>query len=63
MKLTEEELQLISKALSYAQNYLDNDIDAICDDDYREETESILECINKGIAIVDKHLYNKQDSL
>lgn len=63
MILTEEELQLISTALTHAQNYLYNEIDVICDDDYREETESILEYIKRSIAIVDKYLYNKQNSL
>lgn len=43
MELSIEELQLISKALSRAQNYLYDDLDAICDDEYREETENILE--------------------
>lgn len=63
MELTIEELRLISKALSYAQNYLYNDMDAICDEDYREEAESVLECINNSISIVNNFLYNKQDSL
>lgn len=63
MELSIEELQLISKALSRAQNYLYDDLDAICDDEYREETENILESINESIGVVAKYLYNKQDSL
>lgn len=63
MKLTKEELQLISTALTNAQSFLYNEIDVICDDDYREETENVLECIYRSIAIVDKYLYNKQYSL
>ena len=62
MKLTIKEIQLILESLSYAQNYLYNDLDSICDDEYRKDAENVLENINKSINILENNLYNKQNS-
>ena len=52
MELTSKQLDIVSDALLGAQNYLNNDLDSICDDEYKEEALSILEEINKAIEIL-----------
>lgn len=52
MELTSKQLDIISKALLSAQDYLYNDLDCICDDEYKEEAISILEEINKAFEIL-----------
>ena len=51
MELTKQ-LDIISNALLSAQDYLYNDLDSICDDEYKEEALSILDEINKAIEIL-----------
>ena len=63
MELSLEELQLILETLSSAQTFLYNDLDAICDDEYREEAENVLQHIDNSIEIIAKHLHSKHDSL
>ena len=63
MELTLNEIKQISEALSCAQSFLSADLDTICDENYKIETEKVLEQINRSINITEQHLYNKQNSL
>ena len=51
-----EDIQFIKETLECAHSYINNDLDAICDDDLREEAESILESIDGSLKLVDKYL-------
>ena len=55
--ITIEELQLISNTLSCVHNFISNEIDVICDEDYRQEVETILEEITNCITKVNNYLY------
>lgn len=60
MEISLEQLQTISDALGMAEDYLYNDMDAICDDLYLEECENVLNAIREGNSVVDDLLHNKQ---
>ena len=51
-----EDIKYIKETLACAYAFIDNDLDAICDDDYKEEAESLLDNINNSLSIVDKYL-------
>ena len=53
MEFTTEQLADIREALSEARDYLYNDLDAICDDEYLEQTEATIARLNKAISIID----------
>ncbi len=59
-----EEITIIANALRSAQDYLYDNLDAICDENYREETQRVLEEIEQAIVIADnlRRLYSKQFS-
>lgn len=63
MYISKEELKQVSYVLNLVQGLLFNELDVICDDDYREKTENVLKSIGDTINIVEKRLYNKHDSL
>ena len=55
-----EEITIIANALRSAQDYLYDNLDAICDENYREETQRVLEEIEQAIVIADnlRRLYS-----
>lgn len=52
MELTPQQLEIISNALHNVQRLLYSDLDCICDEEYEEETLSIIDEVNKAIEIV-----------
>ncbi|MBR1521428.1 MAG: hypothetical protein IJ635_09350 [Bacteroidaceae bacterium] len=55
--MTEEQISIISDALASAYNHLYNDLDAICDDDYYEEVQSVLNEIERANEILKNASY------
>ncbi len=60
--MKKEQLQTIREALCLAQEFLYNDLDAICDNDYLQETEDVISRIQNAISIIDE-VQSKQNSL
>lgn len=51
--MTEEQISIISNALTSAYNHLYADLDAICDDDYYEGTQCVLNEIERANEILE----------
>lgn len=54
--ISTEDIQYIKRALTSAQAFIDNDLDAICDDEYKDEAENVLDSINRSLNLLDKYL-------
>lgn len=54
--ISTEDIQYIKRALTSAQTFIDNDLDAICDDEYKDEAENVLDSINSSLNLLDKYL-------
>ena len=50
--MTEEQIHIISDALTIAYNYLYDNLDVICDNDYYEETKNVLTKIERANEIL-----------
>lgn len=45
-------LSIIENALLSASCYINDNIDAICDDDYLRESETVLSEVNKALDVI-----------
>ena len=50
--MTDEQIHIISEALTSACNYLYDNLDVICDKTYYEETQNVLTEIEHAIEII-----------
>ena len=54
--MRKEELNTLRDVLMEIENYLYNDLEAICDKEYAEETSKLLEKVKDGITILNNSL-------
>lgn len=47
-------LNLVRNALNDALDYLTNDMEAMCDEDYYSEAQSVVESIEQALKILDE---------
>lgn len=51
--MKEEQIIIILNALKSAQDYLYDNLEAICDDNYRDETQRVLDEIEQAINMAN----------
>lgn len=54
--MTPEQLTKIRDILVSAQNFIYNDMDAMCDSEYQEEAQAIVEQIDRAVSMIDGEL-------
>lgn len=58
MTIEETTLKEIEEALLSASDYIKDNIDAICDDDYMEESEAVLARVNAALDLIRNAINN-----
>lgn len=53
-KMEIAKLNLVRNALNDALDYLTNDMEAMCDEDYYSEAQSVVESIEQALKILDE---------
>lgn len=52
--MTKKQKQRLSEILSNVESYLYNDLDAICDDDYLDQVQDLLNEVQEGLDILSQ---------